>query len=800
MKKLLTTCLALLAVSICVAKSKLPAKEDVQAVAKEVADWQIKHYEDQHLFRAPWNGRTDRNKKPYHDLQWQNATFFRGLYEFSTTLYDPTYREWLDQLGRKHNFKLHTRVFHADDHAVGQFYMKLYEYYNKPHLMRPLMLQFNEMIDSPEADKLHWWWCDALFMSPPVWAALSKATNNKKYLEYMDSQYHKTYDLLWCKEESLFFRDKSFFKKREANGEKIFWARGNGWVFGGLALMIPDLPEKWAGRDFYVDLFKTMAVKIKETQREDGTWSTGMLGSVKDYPNIETSGTAFFTFGFAWGIINGFLDRAEYEPAMLRGWEALTAAVNDDGMLTYVQGVGTSPAPTSVDHTEVYGSGAFLAAAAEMYRYAEKFGKSKGEKVRTDGTKKDTFMHNGGWCWYQGPRAVINNGKLIIGGLDGINGDVRASIYDLKSKKIDGEVVLEKGFQRDDHNAPAFYVRPNGDVMSMWAKHGSDKIHRYKVASADNYLEWSEKKQHQHKYKDRRGVTYMNLYYMDAEKSLYCFFRDGPHWNPAYITSKDHGETWSADTRLIANEIAGRHRPYTIYSQVDKNTVGIVYTDGHPRDYGNSLYYVEFKGGKFYKADGSEIHDIKNGPLLTTQGEKVYKGSETKQKPITCESVPGASWNCNMISDAQGNPHIGYTLYLNNNDHRYRLMNWDGKKWNDREIAYAGRCLYYWESSYTGLMTIDPTDPEMIYISTDVNPSTGEYLGGVHEIYKARVKASDDIKSIKWEAVTSGSKFRNVRPIIVAKDGYKVLLWLNGDWWTYLHYDVDVRGIILDRP
>ncbi len=798
MKKLLLAVITFLGVVSCSSQSNIPTLAEVKQISQRVADWQIEHFEEQQLFRAPWNGRSVRDNKVYHDLQWQNAAFYTGLYQFSTITADAKYRNWLDQMGQDHGFKLHKRIFHADDHAVGQFYLNLFEYYGKPQLMQPLKRQFDNMLVSEDANDWHWWWCDALFMSPPVWARLSKVTQDPKYLEYMDSQYHMTYDKLWCSEESLFFRDLKYLDKQEANGEKVFWARGNGWVFGGLALMIPDLPKDWKGRDFYVDLFKTMAVKVKEIQREDGTWSAGLLGSVEDYPAIETSGTSFFTFGLAWGISNGLLDRAEYEPVMLKGWNALTAAVNKDGMLTHVQGVGAAPAPSCEEYTEVYGSGAFLAAGAEIYKYIKKFYEVE-EVKRTDCSEKDTFMHNGGWCWYQGPRAVINNGKLVIGGLDGMNGDVRVSVYDLENEKIEGEVTLEKGFQRDDHNAPAFYVRPDGKILTMWAQHGTDKIHRYMISSADNYLDWGEKKEFYHEYEDRRGVTYMNLYYLENDKSLFSFFRDGPHFNPAFITSQDQGETWGGETHLIANEIAGRHRPYTIYSQVDENTVGIIYTDGHPRDYGNSLYYVEFRGGKFYKADGTQVHDLKDGPLPTTHGERVYKGSETREKPITCESVPGASWNCNMITDAEGHPHIGYTLYNNNDDHRFRLLNWDGKKWQDREIAYAGRCLYYWESSYTGLMTIDPTDPEMIYISTDVDPSTGEYKGGVHEIYRARVKATDDIKTIKWEAVTSNSKYRNIRPIIVENDGYKVLLWLNGNWWTYLHYDVDVRGVILNK-
>jgi hypothetical protein len=213
-----------------------------------------------------------------------------------------------------------------------------------------------------------WGWCDALFMAPPVWARLAKITGEQKYLRFMDQEFHATYDLLWDEEENLFWRDSSFFPKREKNGKKVFWARGNGWVIGGLALMIPDLPKNWEGRDFYVNLFKKMAASLKDLQRPDGTWSMGLLGSPEHYPAIETSGTSFITYALAWGINQGILDRSTYEPVVFKAWNALAECVSDEGLLGYVQPIGAAPGESYADKTEEYGIGAFLAAAAEIYK------------------------------------------------------------------------------------------------------------------------------------------------------------------------------------------------------------------------------------------------------------------------------------------------------------------------------------------------------------------------------------------------------------------------------------------------
>jgi len=169
--------------------------------------------------------------------------------------------------------------------------------------------------------------------------------------------------------------------------------------------------------------------------------------------------------------------------------------------------------------------------------------KSQSTEGNPDAAALRTFMSNGGWCWYQDPRVIINKGKLVIGGLDGQNGDVRLGIYDLASDSIVGDFTLHKELEADDHDVPALYARPDGSVLAMWARHGNEKIHYYNISSPDNYLEWGERKEFHHDYEHRAGVTYMNLYYMKDKALLYNFFRDGANYNPSFITSSDHGQT-----------------------------------------------------------------------------------------------------------------------------------------------------------------------------------------------------------------------------------------------------------------
>lgn len=373
-----------------------PKPEEIRAITERVADWQIRTFEESHMFRAvpvPTPKPSDaagesaktkpappRKLEKYHDLTWHMGALYAGMDHWRHISSKPeTYTDWLTMIGERNKWTLHTRPYHADDHTVGQFYLSLYQETKNPKMLLPTKERFEWILANRKTGTLEWtakptdahnrWgWCDALFMAPPVWARLAKITGDRKYLDFMDEEYHATYDLLFDKQDKLFWRDSSFFPRREANGQKLYWARGNGWVFGGLALMLPDLPEDWAPRAFYLDLYKTMAGRLREIQRPDGTWSMGLLGGVEGYPNKETSGTGFFTFGIAWGINQGLLDRATYEPSALKGWDALTKSVQADGLLGHVQPVGDAPGQSFPDKSEVYGVGAFLAAGSEIYK------------------------------------------------------------------------------------------------------------------------------------------------------------------------------------------------------------------------------------------------------------------------------------------------------------------------------------------------------------------------------------------------------------------------------------------------
>lgn len=222
----------------------------------------------------------------------------------------------------------------------------------------------------------YWWWADGLYMVMPVMTKLYKLTGNEEYLEKLHEYFTYAKGVMYDEETGLFFRDGKYVfpKHKSAGGLKDFWARGNGWVFAGLAKVLADLPKDDENRAEFVRIYQRMAEALAECQQEGGYWTRSLLDP-GHAPGYETSGTAFFTYGYLWGINNGYLDRETYLPVAMKGWKYLTeVALQDDGRVGYVQPIGERAIPGQVvdeDSTANFGVGAFLLAASEMYRMVD---------------------------------------------------------------------------------------------------------------------------------------------------------------------------------------------------------------------------------------------------------------------------------------------------------------------------------------------------------------------------------------------------------------------------------------------
>jgi unsaturated rhamnogalacturonyl hydrolase len=329
-------------------------RRSVDKAIRKVGDWQLRRLDSQ------------------FDTDWTLAALYTGFMAASDATGDGKYRKAMMKMGQKLDWQVGPRFNVADDLAIGQTYAELYLRYHKPFMIAHLRDRFDAIMKAPEdPEKLTWWWCDALFMGPPVWARLYKATGKVEYLDYMNQDWWKTSGRLYDPQEHLYSRDESYLEKTEANGKKLFWSRGNGWVMAGLVRVLQFMPEDYPERPKYVAQFKEMAAKIASLQGSDGLWRPGLLNAAA-YPLPEVSGSAFYTYALAWGVNQNMLENAVYRPVVAKAWKGLLAHIYSDGRLGSIQPVGSAPDKYKPSSSFTFGVGAFLLAGSEVHHLAEK--------------------------------------------------------------------------------------------------------------------------------------------------------------------------------------------------------------------------------------------------------------------------------------------------------------------------------------------------------------------------------------------------------------------------------------------
>lgn len=411
------------------------------------------------------------------------------------------------------------------------------------------------------------------------------------------------------------------------------------------------------------------------------------------------------------------------------------------------------------------------------------------------------FNDNGGWCWYQDERVLVQGDRLIFGsvanrsGAAGENrwGNVEITTYDLKGRKLLGVSVLHEHLQDDDHDVPALLPLADGRILAAYSKHGNDKLMRHRIsARPGDSTAWQPERQETR----GTGVTYSNLFRLSAENGgrgrVYNFYR-GEDRNPNLMVSEDEGQAWTSAGKLVAF----KGRPYVKYASNGVDCIHFVTTEGHPNEYRKtSIYHGFIRDGVVYRSDGTLVRRLREGSAAMEELTRIYAGDPNH-----------VAWTMDLHLDEAGHPYTVYSVQMNRdpNDNRYRYARWDGKRWRDHDLAFAGTYLCPGELHYTGLACLDPQDPDVVYISTNAGPVAGEPLISKadgrrhHEIFRGRTR--DGGATWTWRPITRDSREDNLRPIVPIRDGVRAthaspLLWLRGTYSMYTNYDLDIVGIL----
>src|SRR5712675_415714 len=238
-------------------KPDIYSRQHIAAIMSRVDDWQIAN-------------PVEINQR--NNNLWARAAFYTGIMAAYSTTHDKKYLDQAVKWAEGREWKLGDRPRHADDQSPGQTYLELYRLKKNPVMIAQTKSTIDAMVNAPRPGREDWWWCDALFMAPPVLARLNAATGDKKYLDYLNAMWWDTTDFLFDQEAKLYYRDKNYIGKLNPNGKKIFWARGNGWVMAGTVRVLQYLPKHNQDRQRYVTLLRTMAASVSRLQGADGLW------------------------------------------------------------------------------------------------------------------------------------------------------------------------------------------------------------------------------------------------------------------------------------------------------------------------------------------------------------------------------------------------------------------------------------------------------------------------------------------------------------------------------------------------
>lgn len=397
---------------------------------------------------------------------------------------------------------------------------------------------------------------------------------------------------------------------------------------------------------------------------------------------------------------------------------------------------------------------------------------------------------DGGWCWFADPRAVTRDGHTYTGWVTE-GGSVQAAAIEHSSGKVT-TVDLHSRYERDDHDAPSFLFLQDGRLMAFYSKHCGPDMNARVTKRPGDITEWEPERTLElyDAGRSRKNITYSNpMMLADETNAIYLFWR-GDTWKPTFSKSTDNGQTWSPGKIIVARKgAADDNRPYVKVSSNGRDRIHLVFTDGHPQnETRNSVYYACYKGGAFYRADGSRTARVDELPFTPQQADCVYNARKAGVR----------AWVWDVAEDKNGRPVIAYTRIPSETDHRYHYACWDGEKWNDNELCAGGSWFPQTkpgqkerEPYYSGGLAIDHADASVVYLSRPVN--------GVREI--ERWATADGGKSWKSEAVTAGSKHDNVRPVVIQNhtpDGPTVLwMSLSGRYAHYTDYRTSIKCDLL---
>ncbi len=394
------------------------------------------------------------------------------------------------------------------------------------------------------------------------------------------------------------------------------------------------------------------------------------------------------------------------------------------------------------------------------------------------------LVEDGAWCWFQDERVIESNGLLVVSTISH-GGDIQVTSYDPMTRERT-QSQLHTRLERDDHDVASLLELPDGRIAAFYTRHDGFEHLFTRTGDPTDPLSWSPIEATHFDY----DVTYTNPFLLADKGDRVHMFVRGDETNPTLLVSNDFGSSWTGGSQLLDSGEREYvrvfdHRPYVKFAS-DGSRVHMLYTDGHPAEFGrNSIYHLIYDGDSLRESDGTYVASARprdQPQLAPDRGTLVYDG----------DTEGGQAWTWDAAVGADGAPVVVFSTFPDPKrsyyDHRYHYARWDGTSWQVSEIAYGGTGIYPVEGFYSGGIALDPDDPNLVYFASNVVPTTGESTAtGVFEIYRG--VTTDGGKSWTITAVTRDSLVHNLRPIVPERHtAPTTVVWIRGSYDTYLDF------------
>ena len=256
----------------------------------------------------------------YSALEFAKLTHDQAMTDALVKRFDP----WQTEEGQQ---KLISWRPHVDHNIFGIVPLELYIRTQDPKYLALGKKLADFQWEKPTPEGLSGetrFWIDDMYMITILQIQAYRATGDKVYLDRAALEMVAYLDKLQ-KPNGLFYHGPEF---------PFFWGRGNGWVAGGMAELLSELPKKHPQRARILQGYLLMMASLLKYQDADGVWH-----QLIDHPESyqESSSTAMFTFAMITGVKQGWLKRKPYAQAARKGWLGLNKLfIDQDGLVDKV--------------------------------------------------------------------------------------------------------------------------------------------------------------------------------------------------------------------------------------------------------------------------------------------------------------------------------------------------------------------------------------------------------------------------------------------------------------------------------